>query len=150
MRGRYSAGIGLLQCTGADPKSFTQNPLNPCYPERIYRTGDLGRLDEEGNIYFCGRKDFQIKYLGHRIELEEIEWAINQLPGIVRCCCVFDEKKSRLYGFYTGDVSKAELYIMLKEQLPEFMIPTALRPVDTIPLTANGKADRKALAAYGG
>ena len=119
MRGRYSAGIGLLQCTGADQKSFTQNPLNPCYPERIYRTGDLGRLDEEGNIYFCGRKDFQIKYLGHRIELEEIEWAINQLPGIVRCCCVFDEKKSRLYGFYTGDVSKAELYIMLKEQLPE-------------------------------
>lgn len=142
--------LGYYNAPEQTQKSFTQNPLNPCYPERIYRTGDLGRLDEEGNIYFCGRKDFQIKYLGHRIELEEIERAINKLPGIVRCCCVFDEKKSRLYGFYTGDVSKAELYIMLKEQLPEFMIPTALRPVDTIPLTANGKADRKALAAYGG
>lgn len=142
-------GLALGYYNGPEQteKSFTLNPLNPHYPEKIYRTGDLGRLDAEGNLYFCGRKDFQIKYQGHRIELEEIEQAINALPGIGRCCCIFDEKKSRLYGFYTGEVPKLQLYMMLKEKLPEFMIPTALRPVEMIPLTPNGKADRKALAA---
>lgn len=126
-------------------KSFVQNPLGNSNGERMYRTGDLGYYDEDGNLYFSGRKDFQIKHLGHRIELEEIESAIYDVEGIERCCCVFDEKKSKLYAFYTGNMEKRELFQTLKEELPLFMIPGALRKRDELPLTKNGKIDRKAL-----
>ena len=126
-------------------KAFVQNPLNPYYPEIIYRTGDLGRYDEQGNLFFSGRKDFQIKHMGHRIELEEIERAIHGVDGIRRCCCIFDERKSKLYGFYIGTYDRRELFQILKDKLPEFMIPGALRKVEDMPLTKNGKIDRKAL-----
>ncbi|WP_346698069.1 amino acid adenylation domain-containing protein [Catenibacillus scindens] len=139
--------LGYFNAHEATKKSFVQNPLNKAYPETIYRTGDLGCLDDFFDIYFCGRKDFQVKYMGHRIELEEIERAIHNVPGVSRCCCVFDEKKSRLYGFYTGTISKGELSVKLKEKLPAFMIPTSLKWVEGMPLTPNGKTDRKALAS---
>ncbi len=126
-------------------KSFAQNPLNADYGERMYRTGDLGYYDEDGNLYFSGRKDFQIKHLGHRIELEEIESAIYDVEGIERCCCVFDERKSKLYAFYKGNMEKRELFQTLKEELPLFMIPGALRKRDELPMTKNGKIDRSAL-----
>ncbi|MBR2589754.1 MAG: amino acid adenylation domain-containing protein [Clostridia bacterium] len=126
-------------------KAFVQNPLNPYYPEIIYRTGDLGRYDAQGNLFFGGRKDFQIKHMGHRIELEEIERAIHGVDGIHRCCCIFDERKSKLYGFYIGTYERRELFQILKDKLPEFMIPGALRKVEDMPLTKNGKIDRKAL-----
>ena len=108
-------------------------------------TGDLGILDEAGELYFSGRKDFQIKYMGHRIELEEIERVVNQIEGVERCCCIFDEKKNRLYGFYVGTPDKKELHGMLRQVLPVFMIPGTLKKADWLPMTANGKIDRKAL-----
>ena len=126
-------------------KAFVQNPLNPYYPETIYRTGDLGYYDENGDLFFSGRKDFQIKHMGHRIELEEIERAVHGVEGIERCCCIFDEKKSKIYGFYIGKFERRELFGILKEKLPVYMIPGALRKVEELPLTKNGKIDRKAL-----
>lgn len=137
--------LGYYNAPEQTAKAFVQNPLNPNYPELIYRTGDFGKYDENGDILFCGRKDFQIKHMGHRIEIEEIEKAINNTEGIERCCCIFDESKSRLYGFYVGSLDKKELHLKLKERLPEFMIPNALRKLDSFPLTPNGKIDRKAL-----
>ena len=137
--------LGYYNAPEQTAKAFVQNPLNPNYPETIYRTGDFGKYDENGELLFCGRKDFQIKHMGHRIELEEIERAINGTSGIERCCCIFDEKKSKLYGFYVGALDKKELHRKLRERLPEFMIPNALRKLDALPLTANGKIDRKAL-----
>ncbi|MBQ6380682.1 MAG: amino acid adenylation domain-containing protein [Clostridia bacterium] len=136
---------GYFNAPEQTAKAFVQNPLNPYYPETIYRTGDLGRYDENGNLFFSGRKDFQIKHMGHRIELEEIERAIHDVEGIRRCCCIFDERKSKLYGFYIGDFERRELFQVLKDKLPEFMIPGALRKVDEMPLTKNGKIDRKVL-----
>lgn len=124
---------------------FVQNPLNNRYPEKIYRTGDLGRFDENGDLFFCGRKDFQIKYMGHRIELEEIERAMGEIDGVERCCCIFDEKKSRLKGYYVGTIDKAELHTVMKAVLPSFMIPGILRQVEEMPLNKNGKIDRKKL-----
>lgn len=139
--------LGYYRAPEQTAESFVQNPLNDCYPELIYRTGDLGEYDANGDLYFRGRKDFQIKHMGHRIELEEIERAIHETPGIERCCCVFDERKSKLYGFYVGALDKKELYASLKERLPVFMIPGALRRQESLPVTANGKIDRKALLA---
>ena len=137
--------LGYYSCEEQNNKHFVQNPLNPYYPERIYRTGDLGKFDAAGELFFCGRKDFQIKYMGHRIELEEIERAMGAIDGVERCCCLFDEKKSRLKGFYVGSIEKDKLHFEMKEKLPSFMIPGILRRVDEMPLNKNGKIDRKKL-----
>ena len=137
--------LGYYAAPEQTAQRFTQNPLNDRWPERIYRTGDLGRLDEAGELYFCGRKDFQIKHMGHRIELEEIERAMAAVEGVERCCCTFDEKKSKLTGYYVGDIDRAELRRRLAQALPVFMVPGALRQVAEMPLTKNGKIDRKAL-----
>lgn len=125
--------------------AFPNNPLNPCYPERIYRTGDLARYSTLGELHFCGRKDFQIKHMGHRIELEEIERAVSNLPGVHRCCCVFHSEKHRLYAFYQGELTSKELRLQLLPILPPYMIPNVFRQVDQFPLNKNGKIDRTLL-----
>ncbi len=137
--------LGYFRNREQTEAAFVQNPLHSRYPERIYRTGDLGTYTHGGEILFCGRKDFQIKYMGHRIELEEIEKAISGLSDVERCCVVFDEQKQRLYGFYTGSIGKGELHRRLKEFLPLYMIPGTIEMLDTFPLTKNGKVDRKKL-----
>ena len=139
--------LGYYRAKEQTDKSFVQNPLNDAYIDMIYRTGDLGKYNEAGEIVFCGRKDFQIKHMGHRIELEEVEAAMAKIEGIERVCCVFDEAKSKLYGFYIGDMDKKELHKRMSEKLPAFMIPNALRKVEEMPLTKNGKIDRKLLLA---
>ena len=142
--------LGYYKNPEQNAAHFVQNPLNPNYPERIYRTGDLGKYNGFGELVFSGRKDFQIKYMGHRIELEEIERAMNAIEGVERACCLFDEKKSRLRGFYVGTVSKEDLHAAMKRDLPMFMVPGILRQVESMPLTKNGKIDRKALAETAG
>lgn len=129
---------------------FVQNPLNPCYPERIYRTGDLARYNGRGELVFSGRKDFQIKYMGHRIELEEIEREMAAIDGVDRCCCLFDEKRSRLKGFYVGTIDKSTLHETMKRDLPAFMVPGILMKLDAMPMTKNGKIDRKLLSEMKG
>ena len=122
-------------------QSFVQNPLNPHYPELIYRTGDIGCYNDRGELVFVSRKDNQIKHMGHRIELGEIEAAANTCPGVNACCCVYDSGKITLY--YTGEVSGLRTF--LKEKLPRYMLPHNLVRLDTMPLTPNGKIDRNAL-----
>ncbi|PPK78969.1 amino acid adenylation domain-containing protein [Lacrimispora xylanisolvens] len=126
-------------------KAFVQNPLNDLYPETIYRTGDLAFYNSHGELCFSGRKDFQIKHMGHRIELEEIELILNSYPEISRACCAFDSEKNRLAAFYCGDLDKKELLKRMRETLPSYMIPSLCIPVLHIPVTANGKMDRKKL-----
>ena len=122
-----------------------QNPNTNNYIELMYRTGDLGYYNEDNDIVFAGRKDFQIKYMGHRIELEEIEKNIMNIKEIVRTCCIFDNEKERIYGFYIGNIDKKELHNELTKTLPIYMIPTKLIQIDEFPLTKNGKIDRKKL-----
>lgn len=137
--------LGYLNAPEATAKAFTRNPLNDHYPETIYRTGDLGYFGEDGNLYFCGRKDFQIKLFGHRIELEEVENALNGAPGVDRGCCVFRQEKNRLEGYYCGSVQPRELKGELERLLPSYMVPSRLHRVDAMPVTANGKIDRRKL-----
>jgi len=126
-------------------EAFVQNPLNQRFLEPIYRTGDLGRYDEAGELYYITRKDFQIKHMGHRIELGEIENAFQALPGISRACCIYDEPNTKIIGFYVGEADAREIIEGLSEKLPRFMIPNLFRRVEAMPLTKNGKIDRKAL-----
>ena len=125
-------------------KVFVQNPLHSNYIDMIYRTGDLGYY-EDGMLYFGGRKDFQIKYLGHRIELEEIDKAISQSDKVERVVTLFKEEKNKLVAFYIGTIDSKELHAELKKELPIFMVPGKLVKVDDMPLSKNGKIDRKKL-----
>ena len=126
-------------------KVFTNNPLNRRWNETIYRTGDLAYYDENKDLCFTSRKDFQIKHMGHRIELGEIEAALEKIDAIQRSCCVFDEKKNKIVCFYQGDISKKEIVGQARNYLQDFMIPNVFRQMDELPITANGKLDRKAL-----
>lgn len=124
---------------------FIQNPLNNKYSDIIYKTGDMGYLDENNDLYFCGRKDFQIKHMGHRIELEEIELAMGKIDEVERGCCIYIEEKSKIYGFYIGNITKIELHDKLKKVLPIYMIPNVLTKLEEMPMTKNGKIDRNKL-----
>ena len=125
--------------------AFTQNPLNPEFPERIYRTGDLGRYNHRGELVFLGRKDQQIKHMGHRIELGEIETVVSMHPDVRQCCCVLDRERKRLILCYTGSAATADLAAYLKRKLPRYMVPNQLRKMAALPLTPNGKIDRNGL-----
>jgi amino acid adenylation domain len=126
-------------------KVFIQNPLNPYYMEPIYRTGDLAFYNRDGDLCFTGRKDFQIKHMGHRIELEEIESIINSYPDIQRACCIFDTDKNRITAFYVGSMEGKQIQKKMQESLPGYMIPTVFYSLLELPITANGKIDRKKL-----
>jgi amino acid adenylation domain-containing protein len=126
-------------------EAFVQNPLNDRYPELIYRTGDLGKYNEFGELVFVSRKDYQIKHMGHRIELGEIEVNVNMLDGISTSCCVYQKEKGKIVLFYVGEMEVKDLVSTLKDKLPRYMIPNRVEKLDTMPLTANGKLDRVTL-----
>ena len=126
-------------------EAFVQNPLNNLYPELIYRTGDLGRWNERGELEFAGRKDYQIKHMGHRIELGEIEVIVNMHPQVRSACCIFDNEKKKIVLYYTGDITVAELTAYIKGKLPRYMVPNVTKQLETLPLTPNGKIDRNGL-----
>ena len=122
--------------------AFVQNPLNACYPEKIYRTGDIVHYNERGELIYDGRKDFQIKHLGHRIELGEIETAAASLPPVQMVCCLFDTAKDRIILCYVGDITAKELREELMKLVPEYMLPKQYEQLETMPLNLNGKMDR--------
>lgn len=124
---------------------FVQNPLNDRYPERIYRTGDIGRYDADGNLVYVSRKDFQIKHMGHRIELGEIEADVMARDGVSRATCIYDPEKKRLILFYMGKREPKDLERELKTVLPPFMMPNKTIRLDEMPLNKNGKIDRNTL-----
>lgn len=129
-------------------ESFIQNPLNPNYRELIYKTGDLGKYNAEGLLEFHGRKDRQIKHLGHRIELDEIEGTAKVLPGVSDCCALYDGENECLYLFYAGSVLSQELFLYFRNTLPGFMVPRKIIKLDGMPTLPNGKTDMQALKSF--
>ena len=137
--------LGYYRAFDKTSEVFVQNPLNDRYPELIYKTGDLGKLNERGELIFVSRKDHQIKHMGHRIELGEIEINVDLINGVSMTCCLFDREKDKIHLFYVGDISEGELMSALKEKLPRYMLPNRIKKLDSLPLTPNGKIDRMAL-----
>ena len=121
---------------------FVQNPLNKSYPELIYRTGDIGKYNEYGELVFVSRKDNQIKHMGHRIELGEIEMAASGMDGMKSACCIFDDIKKKIVLYYVADAPASELAAYLKSKLPRYMVPNVIEALERMPLTPNGKIDR--------
>lgn len=143
--GGTALALGYYKDREKTDQVFVQNPLNKAYNELIYRTGDLGKYNAEGDLVYVSRKDFQIKHLGHRIELGEIEAVTMAKDGVTRACCVYEQDKQRLILFFTGERDKMSLMKELRTSLPPFMIPNSLVPVEEMPLNKNGKIDRNKL-----
>lgn len=146
------SGIGLARGYMNNEKltaeKFVDCPFLP--GQRMYRTGDLGRWLPDGNIEFLGREDFQVKIRGLRIELGEIEFTIRNFPEI-KDCIVTAKKYSETIIILTAylvarvKINISELKDFLRKYLPDYMIPGNFVELDEIPLTPNGKADRRAL-----
>ena len=135
--------LGYYRNPEQTEKVFVQNPLNEKYLERIYRTGDMAYYGHDGYLYFASRKDFQIKHMGHRIELGEIELAMEMAEGIRRACCTYDEPENKIIAFYEGEAEKRQIVRALGKKLPAYMIPNVWVKLDRLPITKNGKIDRK-------
>lgn len=124
---------------------FVQSPLNTKYRDMLYRTGDLAYYREDGELIYVGRRDTQVKHMGQRIEMGEIENSILKNPRVRRVCCLYDEERQQLVAFYQGDAAGKEIRDGLKKQLLKYMIPGRYIQLEQMPLNANGKIDRKAL-----
>ena len=153
------AGVGLakgyLNLPERTQQSFIPDfldiPHNPS--KRIYRSGDLGRINENGEVDCLGRIDSQVKISGYRIELGEIESEIMQVPDVAQAVVDVYEPESgnkQLVAYYSQKperdlVAADTIYQTIKGKLPKYMMPVYYQPLDSIPLTNNDKADRKKL-----
>jgi acyl-coenzyme A synthetase/AMP-(fatty) acid ligase len=141
-----SLAMGYLNNPDRTSSAFTYNPLNSAYPEMIYRTGDLARYNEYGELMYAGRKDFQIKHMGHRIELGEIETAVDSISEIEVNACIYDEVKHRIVLYYTGhQIDDEYINDVLSQKVTDYMMPNDIIYIEKFPYNANGKIDRKEL-----
>lgn len=143
-----SLAMGYYNNPEKTAAAFVQNPLNSFYPELIYRTGDIGKVNELGEIVFCGRKDTLVKHMGYRIELAEIEHVIiNTLKLVPNGCIIYDHAKKEIVFFYEGqeDITPAEFRKKIGTSLPKYMIPLVYVRLEEMPRNTNGKIDRLAL-----
>ncbi|MBR4357786.1 MAG: amino acid adenylation domain-containing protein [Butyrivibrio sp.] len=144
----YIAGDGLARCywmdSEATDKAFLRHPVTG---ERIYRTGDIALYMDDGNIRFCGRNDGQVKINGFRIELGEVDSRLKKHDEINEAVSIV--KEGSIYSFIVGGSTiPAEENIIgeLSRVLPEYMLPSSIIKVDRLPLSSNGKVNRKVLS----
>ena len=128
---------------------FLNNPFSNNLDGRLYKTGDRGRYDQDGNIEFLGRIDEQVKIRGHRIELDEVEKAMRQSISNTKVVVLVEEKNAvkRLIAFVESvePIDVLAIKAGIKSILPDFMIPSAIYPIAEMPLLPNGKIDKKSL-----
>jgi len=155
----YIGGTGLargyLGAAGMTAEKFTPNPFGSRDGERLYRTGDLGRYLVDGRIAYEGRRDEQVKVRGHRIELGEIEEVLRSYPGVSEAVVTLREDELRqrqLVGYVVenakgrmADLREEELRRYVRERLPSYMDLAAIVVMKELPLTKNGKVDRRTL-----
>ena len=151
-------GVGLARGYVGDPEKtaekFIPNPFSRELGARLYQTGDRARYLADGTVEFLGREDGQVKIRGFRVELGEIETALSQHPSVREAVAVAPKVKagSRMLVAYVvpepgEEPASGELRAFLRERLPDYMIPSTFVGIDRLPLSPNGKVDRRALPA---
>ncbi|PCR95715.1 non-ribosomal peptide synthetase [Pseudomonas fluorescens] len=151
----YIGGVqvarGYLNLASLTAERFLDDPFSDQPNARLYRTGDLCRYRADGNLEYLGRNDDQVKIRGLRIELGEIQARLIQLDTVLAAEVLVREEVAgdpRLVAYYSGEpLDIGELRGHLLEQLPDYMVPTAFVHLDAMPLSPNGKLDRKAMPA---
>ncbi|MEZ2339502.1 non-ribosomal peptide synthetase, partial [Mucilaginibacter sp. RCC_168] len=144
----YIGGSGVARgYLRRDELTLSRFVSNPFGEGRLYRTGDIGRWNLDGVLEFHGRLDNQVKLRGYRIELEEIERAMDGCPGVESSVVMIrgEEDSHYLAGYYTGEADEDELRACLGSGLPSYMVPTYLLRVKQFKLTVNGKLDKGTL-----
>jgi non-ribosomal peptide synthetase component F len=154
----YIKGIcvtkGYFNDPGKTAAVFSDDPLKPMCEGRTYRTGDYACLRPDGNYEFLGRKDNQVKYMGYRIELSDIEQSLVSIPGVRDAGVVLAESTTdnldELVAYIEIDekVSLSDIVPALRSKLPLYMIPKQLFTIARVPRAISGKIDRQALLAY--
>jgi amino acid adenylation domain-containing protein len=145
---------GYLNRPELTAERFVPDPFGPP-GGRLYRTGDIARFRPDGNVQLAGRADHQVKLRGFRIELQEIEATMSRWPHLAQVAVVLREDvpgDKRLVAYWVGnpdapDLSSSDLRAWLREQLPEYMVPSICLRLEALPLMPNGKIDRRALPA---
>ncbi len=149
----YIGGVQVARGYLNRPELNAERFLNDPFQSngRMYRTGDIARYLADGNIEYLGRNDDQVKIRGLRIELGEIQARLTQIDGIQEAAVLAREDvpgEKRLVAYYTGAPLEIEtLRSHLLENLPDYMVPVVFVHLDTLPLSPNGKLDRKAMPA---
>jgi len=137
----YISGKGLARGYLHQPELTAERFIN----NRLYKTGDLARYRVDGNLEFLGRSDRQVKLRGFRVELEEIAAVLRQHPNVKEAVVVAREEQQQLIAYVVGEAPQSALQQLLKEHLPEYMMPSAFVMLEALPLLPNGKVDYQAL-----
>lgn len=148
--GGVNVGRGYFNRPELTAGRFIKDPFDSDSRARLYKTGDLGRWRPDGAIEYLGRNDHQVKIRGLRIELGEIEARLRRHPGVKETVIVAREDvpgEKRLVAYLVGSATAEDLRASLKETLPEHMVPAAFVRLERMPLSPNGKLDRRALPA---
>lgn len=136
-------GLGYYNNKEKTDSTFIQNPLNKSFNEMIYKTGDIVKYNDHGELIYVSRKDFQIKHMGYRIELGEIETNINALDKVTLCACIYDHDNKQIVLYYEGNKIKEEDIInYANEKLVNYMRPNKIIKLSKMPYNQNGKIDR--------
>lgn len=144
-------GLGYYNDTQRSAGVFIQNPRHQLYADRGYRTGDLVKRDAQGVLHFKGRVDFQVKHMGYRIELEEIEAALGSIACVLECAVIYQKSATdggQILAFARLDptADAALLPAALATLVPPYMMPRSIAALSALPKNANGKIDRLALS----
>jgi D-alanine--poly(phosphoribitol) ligase subunit 1 len=145
-----NVGLGYYNDRERTTKAFIQNPRHARFADIGYRTGDLVRRDKDGRLHFIGRTDFQIKHMGYRIELEEIETALSSLPEVEESAVVYRKTGNGLgeiigFAAVTRATAPEQLIREVASIIPAYMVPKRVTILESLPRNPNGKLDRLAL-----